>query len=239
VKHTEEFDGGMIAYCRRTGADKLPEAEELLSAAAKGIARSVQKRLSSATRKFLSERSNHATDTSLQAMIEETLFVGYRATPEEIMAQALDAQLNVTTAVVNDIRDEQRSELPRPVAKLLRELSEIKRQAKRDSRELTVDEQRRVEMIPDEISGIWQQIALASDNLDFAIENATPEESASTCRRYFEFIAKYPNEWAIIKTTKLDGLSNKELAKREKLSEARISQKLRDAMEIFHKFLDD
>jgi predicted HTH transcriptional regulator len=155
------------------------------------------------------------------------------------MAQALDAQLNVITAVVNDIRDEQRSELPRPVAKLLREVSEIKRQAKRDSRELTVDERRRLEEIPDEISRIWQQIALASDNLDFAIENATPEESASTRRRVDEFFAEYPKEWAIIKMTKLDELSNKELAKREKLSEARISQKLRDAMEMFHRFLDD
>jgi hypothetical protein len=186
LKHAEEFDGGMIAYCRRTGEDKGPEAEDILSAAARGIAHSVKKRLSRATRDFILERSNRGRASYFDALVESTLFDGYHGTPEEIMAKALDAQLGIVTAAVNDIRDEQRFELPKSIKKLLREADEITRRAKKENRELSGDEKKRLEQIPDEISMTKQQIDDATTNVDFAVENGTPEQLVSTHRRVDE-----------------------------------------------------
>jgi hypothetical protein len=52
-------------------------------------------------------------------------------------------------------------------------------------------------------------------------------------------MTEHPKEWALIKSSKLDGASNKELAEQEGLSEARISQKVKAALMVFRKFLDD
>jgi hypothetical protein len=252
LEEPDEFCAGMIAYSRRTGDDQLPGAAEIIAEATNEIAGSLRKKLPRDIRGFLAERSNYGGESQLGELIEKTLFMGYRGTPEEIMAQALDAAttqparrrpgLSIVTSTIRDIRDEQRKEIPSPIRMLLKEANEIKNRAKKNGRNLTAVEKERLEEIPDEILNINQKIDNAAMNSDLAIENVTPEDevaASQTESRREEFERRYPDKWALIKAVYIDEVSQKELALRDGVSPSAVNQKLKAATTDLYEFLKE